>query len=263
MKDYCSCTHPVALAAVPDCVRRRRAIPPDTDHDATTDAGYGQRGHRLELLRLRIQLAELRFASIAGELERRIGSAASIRGRRSKSVSARSHDVQARSPRQEGLLGDEHRRQCKERGREVTAPEDRRAVQDAAEGAGLLGGKTAATAPSTSANSDSSSTRRRRVSDKRTQQAAPTAELRLRVRACAHRRDGPFDSRLRTRLSCVWRRHARCVARRGCTRRRWTRVRIADALAGLSCRAATTPRRAVVRALVGSRRARAVLRLGG
>ena len=58
-----------ALAAVPVAFGDDGTTPPDSTTTTTTttqDQAHGQRGHRLELLRLRIQLAELRFAKHCG-----------------------------------------------------------------------------------------------------------------------------------------------------------------------------------------------------
>jgi len=58
-----------ALAAVPVAFGDDGSTPPDsttTTTSTTQDQSHGQRGHRLELLRLRIQLAELRFAKHCG-----------------------------------------------------------------------------------------------------------------------------------------------------------------------------------------------------
>lgn len=58
-----------ALAAVPVAFGDDGSTPPDSSAPAATQApaqGQGQRGQRLELLRLRIQLVELRFAKHCG-----------------------------------------------------------------------------------------------------------------------------------------------------------------------------------------------------
>jgi hypothetical protein len=63
-----------ALAAVPVAFGDNGSTPPDGSAPAATqgqaaptqDQAQGQRGHRLELLRLRIQLVELRFAKHCG-----------------------------------------------------------------------------------------------------------------------------------------------------------------------------------------------------
>jgi hypothetical protein len=150
-----------ALAAVPVAFGDDGSTPPDSSTTTTTQAqGRVQRGHRLELLRLRVTLAELRFAkhcgaSSTGTSQRCLDFATKVEERLGKldtNVQARIAKIQATC----STTSTDPK--CKKAAERVTLLQKidarvqalRQKVQD------WLAGKTAATSPSASSDSDSS-----------------------------------------------------------------------------------------------------------